>query len=88
MTDMNLLADSYDAAADYIEQNGWHQGSITTIENESECTINEIVAQMRANKLPACAVGAAYAVGCSAAMQVAHRYFVFFRCLYYHTAAG
>lgn len=66
MTDMNLLADSYDAAADYIEQNGWHQGSITTIENESECTINEIVAQMRANKLPACAVGAAYAVGCSA----------------------
>lgn len=58
MTDMNLLADSYDAAADYIEQHGWLRGSLYPTGSSTGH-----ITQAREEKPRACTLGAGFAVG-------------------------
>lgn len=61
--DTNLLADSYDAAADYIEQNGWYQGDLTNDKKDHYESIESVIKYINENQPPVCAMGAAYAVG-------------------------
>lgn len=61
-TAMNLLADSYDAAADYIEQHGWYQGGLSPYVAPNESRPDLKIRDMQG---PVCAMGAAYAIGCT-----------------------
>ena len=56
--DNNLLADSYDAAADYIEQHGWYRGYFAPGTFGTNMSVSKQIQTNQENKLPACAMGA------------------------------
>ncbi len=64
--DAELLAQSYEAAADYIDAHGWHQGNLVRglVQTEHDSiTLEDYYQYISEIHPPVCAMGAGYAVG-------------------------
>jgi hypothetical protein len=65
-TDKILLAESYEAAADYIEQHGWYRGGLCDFKPTPDLTepgMKQVLRHIDESHPPVCAMGAGYAVG-------------------------